>query len=426
MKIAVVGLWHLGSVMSACLAQAGHEVIAYDPDVEIRNNFQKAKAPIFEPQLDALLQNTLQSGSLTVVQEMADLQKAEVVWITFDTPVDESDIADVAFVQKNIEAIAPYIDAKALLLVSSQLPVGTTRALKNYLPNKNITVGYIPENLRLGKAIEVFTRPDRFVVGLETENDREKVAEIFRPLTTNLIWMSIESAEMTKHALNAFLATSIVFINEIATLCEQVGANATEVERGLKSEERIGPKAYLRAGEAIAGGTLLRDVNFLNKIAKEKNISAHLMSAVIDSNHNHKAWLLNKVQHVLPDLKNKVIAILGLTYKPNTNTLRRSTAVDIALRLNEMGAKIKAYDPMIQVLPENLSSAIELSSSIKNVLHEADALILATAWPEFQDADMSMWLDNMNDVRIFDPCHFLASVLNHSQLNQYYTIGKSL
>ena len=149
------------------------------------------------------------------------------------------------------------------------------------------------------------------------------------------------------------------------------------------------------------------------------------MSAVIDSNQIHKEWLVNKVQHVLPDLKNKVIAILGLTYKPNTNTLRRSTAVDIALRLNQMGAKVKAYDPMIQVLPAHLTETIELSSSIQNALHEADALILATACPEFRDTAMTTWLEEMNHVRIFDPCNFLASVLPHSHLNQYYTIGKS-
>ena len=221
----------------------------------------------------------------------------------------------------------PYLKENCLVLISSQLPVGTTRQLQQLCKTKsNITFAYSPENLKLGKAIEAFKKPDRIIVGYDSDPDKLKIAQLFQPFSTNIIWMSIESAEMTKHALNAFLATSVVFINELAVLCERVGADAREVEQGLKSDTRIGNKAYLKPGQAIAGGTLARDVNFLTQTGQKYGIRTPLFNAILESNHAHKRWVCLSVQTTLKNLHHKTIAMLGLTYKAGTDTLRRSIA----------------------------------------------------------------------------------------------------
>src|SRR3990167_87945 len=275
MKIFVAGLWHLGCVTATCFAKAGHQVAAYDPNLEVLTQLSNGKAPIFEPGLDDLLCAGQKAGRLKFVSELSEIKNSEILWVAFDTPVDENDIADIVWVSQQIEALFPYLPTNILIIIASQVPVGTTRQLQQkcamQFPDKKIIFSYVPENLRLGKAIAAFTNADRFVVGFQNEKDKVLIGELLKSFTNNIIWMSIESAEMTKHALNAFLATSVTFINELATLCEHVGANAREVEVGLKSEERIGFKAYLRPGNAIGGGTLARDVNYLIQIKKQKN-----------------------------------------------------------------------------------------------------------------------------------------------------------
>ncbi|MBV8803193.1 MAG: UDP-glucose/GDP-mannose dehydrogenase family protein, partial [Gammaproteobacteria bacterium] len=328
MKIAIIGLWHLGCVTAACLANEGRHVIAYDPNEDTIQLLKNAKTPLFEPGLDVLLTQNTQLGKIHYTSTLSDLSQAEIAWITFDTPVDDNDIADINSVTSQIKNIFPHLQNNTLVLISSQLPVGSTRLLLEYcnqqFSHKKLRFAYSPENLRLGKAIEVFTHPDRVIVGLQDDNlpsniniaidhhsqdknfqDKIRITELFKPFTDNIIWMSLESAEMTKHALNAFLATSVVFINELSTLCEKVGANAAEVEIGLKSEERIGKKAYLRPGNAIAGGTLARDVNYLVEIGHRKSLETPLFSALLKSNEAHKHWSCRRIIDILKDLKNK-------------------------------------------------------------------------------------------------------------------------
>jgi UDPglucose 6-dehydrogenase len=248
MKVCVVGLWHLGTVTAACLAFAGHEVVGLDFDSEIVQKLQAGQPPLYEPDLAELVQQGIAQGRLRFCTEIIDaLPGPKVVWVTYDTHVDEEDRANVDFVMDRVRRLFPLLAQGSLVLISSQLPVGTTgrleKAYAGAFPDKSVTFGYSPENLRLGKAVYAFSRPDRVVVGVRNPNDRQRVTELFAPFTERIEWMSVESAEMSKHALNAFLATSITFINEIATLCEQVGADAKEVERGLKSDVRVGPRA---------------------------------------------------------------------------------------------------------------------------------------------------------------------------------------
>lgn len=428
MKVAVIGLWHLGLVTAACLAKAGHDVLGFDPDKKIIENLYDDIAPIFEPGLDDLLQAGKSQKKLTYSHNPEDLLSSEIIWVNFDTPVDENDQADIEFVMHAFDKISSHIQNNALILFSSQLPVGSTRQIaqhfKKQFPAKNARFGYIPENLRLGKAIQVFTQPDRFVVGLENKADQEIVKQLLSTFTEKFVWMSIESAEMTKHAINAFLALSVTFINEIATLCENVGANASEVEAGLKSEERIGPKAYLRAGGAIAGGTLLRDINYLNQIGENRNRSVPLISAVLESNIYHKNWVQRKILEVLTHLKDKTVAVLGLTYKANTNTLRRSSSVETCQWLHNQGALINAYDPAIQSLPNDYSHFINLKESVQDALHSADAVVIATEWPDFKNLALETMLAVVKQPIVLDPNGFLLSLFGNDQRIRYCSVGR--
>lgn len=430
MKVAIIGLWHLGLVTAACLAKAGHHVIGYDPDHTIVDPLQQGIAPIFEPGLDELLTLGKDNNTLRYTSNPDDISQANVVWVNFDTPVDENDIANTQFVIDAFTAISEHIATNTLVLFSSQLPVGTTRKIQqqftNTHPNKSVRFGYIPENLRLGKAIQVFTQTDRFVVGLEDKNDQHIIQELLGQFTHHFVWMSIESAEMTKHALNAFLALSVTFINEVATLCEAVGADACEVEAGLKSEERIGKKAYLRAGGAIAGGTLLRDINYLNKIGEIQNHPVPLISAVLQSNHYHKNWVHRKVTQLLSQLKNKTVAMLGLTYKANTNTLRRSSSIETCEWLHQQGAKIHAFDPAIQSLPKPYTDFIDLKTSLHEALQHADAVVVATEWPDFQQLASETILTAAKQPIILDPNGFLKSIFGNDSRIHYCTVGKKV
>src|SRR5262249_7302954 len=286
------------------------------------------------------------------------VRDADVVWVTVDTPVDDEDRADVESVVRGVAALFPHLRNGALVLTSSQVPVGTTRRLEAMFAEaaagRRVGFAYSPENLRLGKAIEVFTRPDRVVAGVRSPEDRATIERLLAPFTDRIEWMSVESAEMTKHALNAFLATSVTFINEIAALCEQVGADAKEVERGLKSEARIGPRAYLSPGAAFAGGTLARDVVFLAGLGRARGAATHLLASVTRSNDVHRQWAARILEQALTNVGGKSIAIWGLTYKVGTDTLRRSSAVELCRWLIERGATVRAHDPVVKTLPADL------------------------------------------------------------------------
>jgi UDPglucose 6-dehydrogenase len=418
-KICVFGLWHLGTVTAACLSSAGHQVIGLDCDSAVIENLRQGTPPIFEPGLAEMIH----SASIDFTAEIKDAGKAEVVWVTFDTPVDPDDNADINFVIKQVEQLYPYLKPRTLVLVSSQLPVGSIRRLENSCPDKSISFACSPENLRLGKAIEVFTKPDRVIVGIRSDSDKARIEEIFLPWKPRIEWMSVESAEMTKHAINAFLATSVTFINELAGICEQVGADAKEVERGLKTESRIGPKAYLSPGAAFAGGTLARDIAFLTQIGGRNNVPIHLLSGVHDSNNAHKEWARRKLRELLGEIRGRCIAVWGLTYKPGTDTLRRSSSVELCEWLAIQGAYVQAHDPAVKTLPSELRDKIELCASASDALRSADALVVATEWPDYREIDADSIISSMKNGIVLDAGRFLAGTLGVDGRIHYVTVG---
>lgn len=430
MKVCVLGLWHLGTVTAACLASAGHHVTGLDFDETVIANLKKGVPPVYEPELEDLVKTGLATGTLNFSTDPADaVNDAQVIWVTYDTPVDDEDNADVDYVIEQVSRLFPYLESNQEVLISSQLPVGTSKTLdiqfRHSRPNVAVTFSYSPENLRLGKAISVFIQPDRVIVGARTEKSRKLFSELLNPFTENIEWMTVESAEMTKHALNAFLATSVTFINEIAAICEQVGADAKEVERGLKSEVRIGPKAYLGPGGAFAGGTLARDINFLSALGQQYDLPIFLVPAVRASNNAHKSWPRRHLVQQLGQLKGKTVAVWGLTYKAGTDTLRRSSAIELCHWLLDQGAQVQAHDPALKTLPEEHAS-IQLFESPQQAVQGADALVIATEWPEYRSINMSEALTVMRTRIVLDANYFLAKSFESISDVIYVNVGKAI
>jgi len=430
MKVCVVGLWHLGTVTAACLASGGHQVCGLDFDGEVVGNLKKGRPPLFEPGLEDLVKKGLASKTLEFSTDPAwAVRDAQVIWVTYDTPVDDDDHADVEYVVERLSRLYPHLQTGQKALISSQLPVGTTKRAETLLAQTRsdvkISFAYSPENLRLGKAISVFTQPDRVVIGVRDDQSREVFKELLAPFTDHIEWMSVESAEMTKHALNAFLATSVTFINEIASICEQVGADAKEVERGLKSESRIGAKAYLGPGSAFAGGTLARDIAFLTNLGQQNDLPIYLVPAVRASNDAHKNWPRRRLLELLGELKNKVIAVWGLTYKAGTDTLRRSSAIELCEWLLGQGAKVKAHDPAVKSLPISYA-AVQLCASPLEAAREADALVVATEWPDYRTLLMPGILAAMHAPIVLDANRFLAASIETSPGVTYVSVGRAV
>ncbi|MDH4064838.1 MAG: UDP-glucose/GDP-mannose dehydrogenase family protein, partial [Acidobacteriota bacterium] len=276
---------------------------------------------------------------------------------------------------------------------------------------------------RLGKAIEVFTNPDRVIIGARDAQASARLAELFAPITDRLEWMSVESAEMTKHAINAFLATSVTFINEVAALCEQSGADAKEVERGLKTERRIGPSAYLGPGAAFAGGTLARDVVFLRTLGHEVGRATPLLDGVEASNRQHRLWPRLRLQSMLGPLAGRTVAVWGLTYKPGTDTLRRSSAVELCEWLLAKGAQVRVHDPAARDLPASLSG-VQRGATPVEAASGADALVVATEWPEYRQVDLDELAGVMIGRDVLDANRFLAATVGSDPRFGLVSVGK--
>jgi len=423
--VGLLGLWHLGSVTAACLAEAGYEVIGLDPDAAVVEELTRGRPPVSEPGLAELMLEC--SARLRFSVDPQALSDAGCAWVTFDTPVDDDDHADVEWVLEHSVAMLAALPAGSLVVVSSQLPVGSVARLADRCAadrgEDDLRFACVPENLRLGQALDAFREPDRIVAGVRSERDRTELGELLAPFGSEVQWMSVESAEMTKHALNGFLATSVAFINEVAAICEAVGADAAEVSRGLKSERRIGPRAYLGPGDAFAGGTLARDISFLRGLAERHDLPANVFIGVAEGNTAHKRWTERKLVELLGSLSGRVVAIWGLTYKPGTDTLRRSSAVELCRRLAVAGATVRAHDPAVSVLPTELASDIELCAEPLEAARGADALVLCTPWPEYRRPTAEEICSALGTALVVDPAGVLKDTFAEHPEVRYLRVG---
>lgn len=342
MKIAVIGLWHLGTITSLCLAKIGHKIVAFDKK-NIIKKFQNKILPIDEPLVRSIFNK---KKNITFDHELKNLSKFKVVWITYDSIIDEKDSSNPNQILEKIKIILKYLSKNTLLIISSQIPIETISKLEKFEKlyiKKNIDIAYIPENLRLGNSIKLFLKPDRLIIGKRNQvKNKKKILSLLRKIRCKKIFVTPESAEMTKHVINSFLALSISFINEIGQISRIYKIPFQDLEKAVKTDQRIGTKSYLSIGNAYSGGTLARDVNFLLKDSIKLNTNNKILKSINTSNNLHSSWFKDFIKSNLNNRKKKILQI-GLGYKDKTTTLRRSLPYNIFLYLKKKN-KINIID----------------------------------------------------------------------------------
>ncbi len=415
MKIAVVGLWHLGEIVSAGLAELGHTVLAIDGNKKVVDNLKKAILPLPEKDVASRVAVHLKNGSLYFSADFRPVKDCEAIFLTHDTPVDENDRPDTAGLQQSTVKLARYLKNDALFVVMSQVPVGTTKRLfesiKKHNPKFTGEAVYFPENLQLGKALECFLFPERVVIGAETESAFLKLDQIIARLKCPRIKMNIASAEIAKHALNSFLATSLSFIYNISDVCEMAGGDVTDVAKALRSDSRIGQAAYLDSSLGFSGGTLMRDLRILSGFAQKNKKQLEVIDGVLQTNINRRKILIVRLRVLLKIPLHKAnIGILGITYKPGTSTLRRSLALELIGMLRKEKAGIQVFDPQAQEAEFKRETGLSLSKTSIEASRGCHALLLVTAWPEFQDLPFKKMRETMiPPYLLFDARNFLKS-----------------
>jgi UDPglucose 6-dehydrogenase len=429
-KVCVIGIWHLGSIYSACLAELGYSVVGVDKDQNRVNNLNKGMPPLFEPGIEELILKNIHLNRLRYTTDLRNaLVGASFVIIAFDTRVDENDEVDLSEIFDTTAALAEWLENDTIVIVSSQVPVGTCEKIKSLIrqkrPSLNFDVAYVPENLRLGQAVERFMHPERIVIGADNESTLDKVEEFFSIVEAPKIKMDLRSAEMSKHALNAFLATSISFINEIANLCDEVSADALKVTEAMHLDSRISPKAPLRPGLGFAGGTLARDLKILQKIGKEANYCTYVIDSVLRVNQQQNKIVVKKLLKAYGKLQDLKVGILGLTYKAGTSTLRRSVAMEIIKDLVNGGASVKAYDPKADLHELKVHDEFEVCSNPYAVASGSDALVIITDWPEFKELDFPRIKSLMRKPVIIDAQNMLDAERLIKMGFIYFGVGRN-
>ncbi len=396
MRVTMIGAGYVGLVSGACFADFGHQVTCIDKDKNRVAALNRGEIPIFEPGLADLVDANMRQGRLEFADDTSRVKNAEAVFIAVGTPSRRGDgHADLTFVYDAVREIALHLSPAAIVVTKSTGPVGTGDEIENILrekrPGTDIQVVSNPEFLREGAAIQDFKHPDRIVVGSDDARARAVIAEIYRPLYLNappIIYVSRRTAELIKYAANAFLATKITFINEIADLCEQVGADVQQVARGMGLDNRIGGK-FLHAGPGFGGSCFPKDASALLKTAHDHGVPLRIVETVSAVNDQRKRAMARKVVAALDgSIRGKTIAVLGLTFKPNTDDIRDSPAIPLITALNDLGATVRAYDPagMEQAKPQRPS--VIYCNSAYSAAEGADAVVIATEWEQFRALDL--------------------------------------
>jgi UDPglucose 6-dehydrogenase len=396
MRIGMIGTGYVGLVSAACLSEFGHDVVCVDKDAAKIADLRTGKIPIFEPGLGEVVAAGMKAGRLSFTGSLKEaVSGAEAVFIAVGTPSRRGDgHADLSYVFAAAEEIAGALDGYAVIITKSTVPVGTSRKVEEVIrkarPEAKFDVASNPEFLREGSAIEDFRKPDRVVVGCDTERAKEVLKEVYRPLYLNetpMLFTARETSELIKYAANAFLATKITFINEMADLCEKVGGDVQDVARGIGLDGRIGSK-FLHAGPGFGGSCFPKDTLALLKTSIEMGAPARIVETVVSVNENRKARMAEKIIEAFGGVSGKTVAILGLTFKPNTDDMRDAPSLVIAPALQKAGARIRAYDPEGAKEAKKLLN-IELCADAYEPLKEADGVVILTEWNEFRALDLA-------------------------------------
>ncbi len=410
MKIAVVGTGYVGLVTGTCFAETGNDVVCIDINAEKVKQLQNGVVPIFEPELDIYFERNTKHGRLTFTTSLAEgIEGAKIIFLALPTPPGEDGSADLKYILGVAKDLGPLLKEYTVIVNKSTVPVGTADKV-NAVIAQTAKVEYSvvsnPEFLREGVAVEDFMKPERVVVGTKSQKARELMEELYEPFVRQgnpIIFMDEHSAEVTKYAANAFLATKISFMNEIANLCELVGADVDEVRRGIGTDSRIG-KRFLFAGVGYGGSCFPKDVQALHKTAQENNYSFDILKAVMDVNYRQRELFYKKIEAKYgKDLSGKTIALWGLAFKPNTDDIREAPALYIIEKLLEAGAKVRAYDPeAIENVKRIFGEKIYFAKDEYDAVDTADFLVIVTEWNEFRSPNFDKIKAALKESVIFD------------------------
>lgn len=407
-RICVIGLWHQGIVGAACLADFGYDVIAADHDARKIETLRLGKAPLYEPGLDDLLQRGLAQGRLTFTADVAGaVRGSSDVWVMFDTPVNERDESDLTEIYATVEEIAPNLEPETIMFVTAQVPIGTCDEIAALIragrPDFIFSIAYMPENLRLGQAIERFKRPPLPVIGSDDVAALDRLEQLLKPFGVKWERVGLRTAEMTKHALNGFLAVSITFANELGNLCDKLGADGHRLAEILRLEPRIGPKAMLFPGLGFSGGTLARDLQTLRGLGDQHHVDTPMLDGVQASNQAQNAMVVRRLKEIFGGkLDGRRIAVLGLTYKSDTSTLRRSAALEVIGGLVLAGANVAASDPRADRNELKACTTFAFFEDPYDAVKGADALVLMTPWQQYKELDFAKIKLRMGRPVVFD------------------------
>ncbi|MFA4965287.1 MAG: UDP-glucose/GDP-mannose dehydrogenase family protein [Thermoleophilia bacterium] len=421
--IGVVGTGYVGLVSAVCFAHLGHRVVCMDVDAAKIARLERGDVPIYEPGLDKLVDDNASRLSFTTSYDEL-LERCRILFIAVDTPPSPSGDADLSRVQHATREIARR-GGERLMVMKSTVPVGTGEKVVadlEALGAAGITYASNPEFLREGAAIQDFLEPDRIVVGAFRDEDGDAVAALYRGIDTDVVRTSVPTAEMIKYASNAFLATKISFINEIANVCEQVGADVRVVARGMGLDHRIGPH-FLQAGIGYGGSCFPKDVQALKQLAGNTGYHFQLLNAVIEVNALQKRRVVGKLKAHLGGLRGKTVALLGLTFKPQTDDLREAASIVLAGRLHSEGVEVRAYDPMLEAGAHPLFPGVTICDAPLEALEGADAAVLVTEWPEFARLDWAAAGGVMRRPLLIDGRNFIDPAVAAAAGLEYEGVG---
>ncbi len=436
MKITIVGTGYVGLVTGTCFSEVGMDVTCVDIDQTKIDNLKKGILPIYEPGLDEMVKRNVDKKRLHFSTSLKDsIQQSEVVFIAVGTPPDEDGSADLKYVLAVASSIGEHMQHPLVVVTKSTVPVSTAEKVRKAVAeqltkresNLNFYVASNPEFLKEGAAIEDFMKPDRIVVGIDNPEAEELMRKLYKPFLMNghpIYFMDIPSAEMTKYAANAMLATKISFMNDIANLCEIMGADVNMVRKGIGSDARIGTK-FIYPGVGYGGSCFPKDVKALIKTAKENKYEMKILNAVENVNESQKEVLFKKVKkHFNNNLKDKKIALWGLSFKPKTDDMREAPSLVIIDKLLKEGANVVAYDPVaMNEAKHTLKNTIEYSTDMYDTLNGADALLIVTEWPEFRVPDFNEVSKRLNEKALFDGRNIFDPQDMKKLGYSYYCIG---
>ncbi|EOP90046.1 nucleotide sugar dehydrogenase [Bacillus cereus HuB4-4] len=431
MKVVIIGTGYVGLSTGVCLSEIGNNVVCIDTDEQKIKSLNQGISPIYEPGLETLLIKNAAAGRLQFTTSYPKaLKGAEIIIIAVGTPQMEDGRADLSYLEQAAKDIAVNLVQSAVIVLKSTVPVGTNECIKKImvdLCNEQVTLEMVsnPEFLRQGSAIMDTLKPDRIIIGSENEEVAKKVQEMYLPLNVPFLLTSIKSAEMIKYASNAFLATKISFINEVANLCEVVGADVKDVAKGMGKDQRIG-EAFLQPGIGYGGSCFPKDVKALLYTAKLHGIHFSLLKEAVAINDFQQELLVEKAKNRLRDLKGKKIAMLGLSFKPETDDMREAPSIKIARSLTKLGAEVVAYDPVAINNARNiLGDTIRFASSVVEATLDADAIFIVTEWKEFRRLNLGVLMKIMRQPIVFDGRNCLEeNQIRACKKIEYYPIGR--